>query len=116
VREGEEGRNRKGSFRNHSQEARGTPSGDWERTVKETGGGEEQGADEGHTDEPGRDGARQVGRDPCNIREAEEDEGEIQSHLSQRIQQQPRNEEAVQAPGSYQREQAQQPVQGPSQL
>ena len=39
VREGEEWRNRKGSFRNHSQEARGSPSGDWQRTVKQTGEG-----------------------------------------------------------------------------
>ena len=38
VREGEEWRNRKGSFRNYSQEAKGSPSGDWQQTVKQEGG------------------------------------------------------------------------------
>jgi hypothetical protein len=41
VREGEEGRTRKGSFRNQSQEAMGSPSGDWKGTVKQKGGGGE---------------------------------------------------------------------------
>lgn len=41
VREGDEGRYRRGSVRNHPQEARGSTSGDWERTEKQKGGGGE---------------------------------------------------------------------------
>ena len=39
VREGEEGRQRKGSIRNQAQEVRGSQSGDWKRSVQQTGGG-----------------------------------------------------------------------------
>ena len=41
VREGEEGSHTRGSIRNHSQEARGSSSGDWKQTVKQKGGGGE---------------------------------------------------------------------------
>ena len=54
VREGEEGSHMRGSIRDHSQEARGSSFGDSKQAVEQKGGGEEQRADEGHTNESGR--------------------------------------------------------------